>query len=195
MGAMQRPLRGRYAVSMEALPTFPYFENPYSGLQTRFEPTDEACACCGVARGLVYTGNVYGDDDGEPRVCPWCVADGSAAKRFRGVFVTLEGDVPPEVEEAVTCRTPGISSWQDLMWPVCCGDACVFKGQAQHEELTRTWPRAGEALIAAYEAAGGWLGTSSAGEFLELFKSERDPAAYAFECRQCGAWRVEWDAS
>ena len=187
----------------EPLPKFPYFDDPVAALS--FEQLEEPCACCGRVRGvgvagaggvgLVYTGSIYGERSDDPRVCPWCVADGSASRAWKeGAFNTLaDRSVPTEVREAVEKRTPGFTTWQDLEWPVCCNDACVFRGYAQHEQLTRTWPEAGKSLLATYEE--GWLGTQTAEQFIELFKNECDPGGYAFQCRHCAKWRVEWDCS
>ncbi len=180
---------------MDPFPTFPYFENPLDTLQTCFERTDAPCACCRIARGWVYTGNMYGHGTEDPRVCPWCIADGSASTWYPGAFNTIADGASAHALDMVENRTPNPNTWQDWRWPVCCGDGCVFKGQAQYERLTQQWPEAGKVLIAAYEEAGGWLGTSSASEFLEMFKNECDPAAYAFQCRACGTWKVEWDMS
>lgn len=144
--------------------------------------------------GWIYIGHMYGGDgDKEPSVCPWCIADGSAAAWYRGSFNTVAGGASHESTESVERRTPGIETWQDLTWPVCCGEACIFRGQAQYEQLTRTWPQAGAALLATYEP--GWLGTQTPEEFLEFFKAECDPGAYAFQCRTCNRWHVEWDLS
>jgi uncharacterized protein len=169
-------------------------ENPLDPLQKRFEASQAPCLCCGNVRGLIYTGLIYSRREDEPRVCPWCIADGSAATAWNGTFNWIDGrNIPSAVREAVQRCTPDIISWQDLEWPICCNDACVFKGQAQYRQLTEHWLEAGRALQASYEP--GWLGTETFSQFLEYFKSECDPAAYVFQCRHCQKWHVPWDIS
>ena len=59
-------------------PCFPYaYEEGDSLKNPAFEASDEACACCGKARGVLTTLDPFGGNPA-PRVCPWCVADGSA---------------------------------------------------------------------------------------------------------------------
>ncbi|MFB7511484.1 CbrC family protein, partial [Streptomyces broussonetiae] len=48
-------------------------------------PADESCACCGHDQGWIYTGPVYGEEEPDGRLCPYCIASGTAAKRH-GVF-------------------------------------------------------------------------------------------------------------
>lgn len=178
---------------MDKLPSFEYFPNPVEHVGT-FERSDEACLCCGLSPGWIYCGTISGHRDDDPRVCSECVASGAASRAWEGgSFNTIVNDVPESVREAVECRTPHLITWQDLFWPTCCDDACVFRGQAQYERLTTEWPEAGEALRRVFEP--GLLGAETFEEFLECFKSECDPGCYAFQCRRCGGWKVEWDVS
>lgn len=177
---------------MNDLPRLTYFDDPVAA--KCFERSDAPCLCCGRVRGWLYTGVIYGRRDDEPRVCPWCVADGSAARAWKdGIFNSIDENVPAEVREEVEKRTPGFATWQTLIWPVCCRDACVFRGYAQYAELTEKWPEAGKALLSTYQV--GWLGPQTPEEFLGWFKNECDPGAYAFQCRHCGKFHVPWDIS
>ena len=38
-----------------------------------------------MARGYAYTAGFYAEEDVDA-ICPWCIADGSAAARFDGSF-------------------------------------------------------------------------------------------------------------
>nr|WP_236573977.1 CbrC family protein [Streptomyces sp. GS7] len=52
--------------------------------------SDAACVCCGKKRGYVYAGPVYAAEEPDGRLCPWCIAGGSAAGRYEAHF---SGDV------------------------------------------------------------------------------------------------------
>jgi uncharacterized protein CbrC (UPF0167 family) len=100
------------------LPTFKYHPDPVaSGI---FVPSETSCVRCGENRGWVYTGPVYAIEDYESCICPWCIADGTAHEQLDATFTDEDGiggegawdSVPPDVIEAVACRTPGFSGWQ-----------------------------------------------------------------------------------
>jgi uncharacterized protein CbrC (UPF0167 family) len=70
--------RGGYAVGMDELPTFRLFADPVG--EGVFARTDEVCALCGRARGWKYVKSDYvWLEPDRPCVCPWCIADGTAA--------------------------------------------------------------------------------------------------------------------
>lgn len=174
---------------MPDLPRFKYFVDPVKA--GSFRKSDEPCDCCGKARGWLFDGVMYRENNDEPRVCPWCIADGSAADTLHVSFNTIEHEVSDVDREEIEKRTPAFVSMQDLYWLACCGEPCVFRGHAQYKELTEVWPEAGKALLATYEP--GWLGTASPEEFLACFDCECDPGAYVFQCGTCGTFHVPWD--
>ncbi|WP_329340044.1 CbrC family protein [Streptomyces sp. NBC_01352] len=111
----------------EPLPAFPYHPDPVG--TGSVAPSDAPCACCGLRRGYAYTGPVFSAADLSDPLCPWCIADGSAAERYEAQFTEVDGrDVPMEVVHAVERRTPGFSGWQQERWLSHCGDAAVFLG-------------------------------------------------------------------
>ena len=125
------------------IPEFRYHPDP---LKTgSVAASDAACRCCEQARGYIYCGPVYAEEELEKRgeICPWCIADGSAAARFDTVFVDPEGigdcgrweAVSPTVAAEVSERTPGFSGWQQERWWTHCGDAAEFLGPAGRAEL------------------------------------------------------------
>ena len=175
----------------ESLPHFAYHPDPVrTGV---LEESDTTCRACRRARGWIYTGPVYATDELDRAFCPWCIADGSAARAFDAEFTDahplLEQGLPAAVVEEVTRRTPGYVSWQQEFWPAHCGDACECHGDLPRKDLaqvdaeTRAWLCAQlqietdaewEALVRAYEPGG-------------------QPAIYLFRCRRCGARRYHVD--
>lgn len=115
-----------------ALPAFRYHPDPLA--TGSVVESGETCVCCVEARGYVYVGPVYGDDDVSGRICPWCIADGSAADEYEAEFTDTGADVADDVDESVLeelgRRTPGFEAWQGDHWLYHCGDAAAYVGQA-----------------------------------------------------------------
>ena len=91
------------------------------------EASDAVCPSCEQARGYAYVGPVYAEDEVEG-LCPWCIADGSAAERFDAEFTEVDGDVPDDVLVELTRRTPGFTGWQQERWLVHCDDGAAYLG-------------------------------------------------------------------
>ena len=178
------------------LPTFKYHPDPIG--TGSVEKSDAECACCGKARGYIYTGPAFGEEDHDGDICPWCIADGSAYEEL-GVEFHDAAAVPgtsfaeaPPVSEAiiaeVTRRTPGFTGWQQEEWFTCCDDAAAFMGRAGKEELESKYPQAIEALKSSTDLEGE--------EWDEMFDSldrEGSPTAYVFKCLHCGKYGAYWD--
>lgn len=114
------------------LPRFNYFRSPLStGV---VQDSKAICRCCGQGRGLIYTGPIYAEEMLRDCICPWCIADGSAYAKLGAEFNDSAGigacgdcdDVPMEVVEEITQRTPGIATIQGMQWWTHCNDAAVF---------------------------------------------------------------------
>ncbi len=152
-------------------------------------PSAAVCRSCGRARGYVYAAVTYAAEDLENAICPWCIADGTAARRFDAEFTDPAGigdygrweSVPPEVVEEVSRRTPGFTGWQAERWWTHCGDAAEFLGPAGRAELDTRWPETIEALRAeaGYDAEV-WE------EYYQALDRDHGPTAYIFRCRHCG---------
>jgi len=169
------------------LPIFVYHPDPIS--TGSIQRSDATCRCCEQPRGYIYTGPVYAEEEFDEALCPWCIADGSAAQRFSAEFTDSAGvggygewpDVPEAVIWEVSQRTPGFSGWQQERWWTCCNDAGQFLGPAGHDELTGRWPEA----IPVIEMESGLDKHQWATYFGELNR-EYGPTAYVFRCRHCG---------
>jgi len=170
------------------LPSFRYHPDPIASGSVA--PSGAACRACGQARGYIYTGPVYAEEELEDALCPWCIADGSAAARFDADFVDPAGvgdvgrwsTVPAAVAEEVAKRTPGFTGWQQERWWTHCGDAAAFLGRTGHPELVTRWPEAIEALRLEIGFKGkDW------DDYLHSLDAEGSPTGYVFRCRHCGA--------
>jgi len=119
----------------DALPVFRYHPDPVATGSIRRSPN--ACPVCRQRRGWELTATPYGPRTLE-HLCPWCVADGSAAAQgaeFVDAQPLVEAGLADAVVREVTERTPGFASYQQEEWQTCCGDACAFTGQLSDAEL------------------------------------------------------------
>jgi uncharacterized protein CbrC (UPF0167 family) len=135
------------------LPEFKYHPDPVA--TGSVVASDLECECCGQARGYIYTGPVYAEEEFQSAFCPWCICDGTASQKFDATFTDEDGigalghweSVPDQVVTQVARRTPGFAGWQQERWWTHCGDAAAFIGRVGYEELRSRGPEA----IAAYK--------------------------------------------
>ncbi len=171
------------------LPTFRYHPNPLAtGSVIRSEAV---CKVCGQARGFIYSGPVYAQQELIDCICPWCIADGSAHRKFDAEFTDSAGigggaDVPTAVIEEVACRTPGFDSWQSEQWFTHCGDAAAFLGRVGYKELKRYGPQALGEFRAAADIPEVDDEDSDDDDFLKNLDKDGAPTGYLFKCLHCG---------
>ena len=146
---------------------------------------------CGQARGFVYAGPVYAENEYDECICPWCIADGSAHARLEASFTDESGvggdgewcEVAAEIVEEVSYRTPGFNGWQQEQWWTHCDDAAQFLGAAGKQELLEFGPQA----IAAIRESAGIDDDREWQAFFESLDKDGSPTAYVFRCGKCGA--------
>lgn len=173
------------------LPTFKYHPDPVStGSVAR---SDATCRCCGKNRGYIYTSTTYSAVDLANEICPWCIADGSAAKKFEATFnddyPLLQAGIEDSIILEVTTRTPGFDSWQQGAWLTHCGDACAFLGDASREDLdillSENLPVAG-----SEDLEEGMLES-----IIKNYRPKGSPSFYKFQCLHCnqGLFSMDFD--
>ena len=167
----------------ENKPVFLYYPDPVG--TGSIEKSDVTCICCELSRGYIYTGPVYSIEELDALLCPWCIADGSAHKKF-GASFTYAGALGnygtsdaalAEVISTIAYRTPGFIGWQESQWWKHCGDAGVFLGPMGFAELREF----GEQAVKAIKDESG-----QDDNYVELLDKEGCPTAYLFKCRHCG---------
>jgi uncharacterized protein CbrC (UPF0167 family) len=172
----------------EGIPKFRYHPDPVA--TGSVEASAVRCVCCDRERGYIYVGPVYAEEEYEGKICPWCIADGSAHDKLDAEFVDLEGigdygswePVDGSIATEVAFRTPGFSGWQQERWFTCCEDAAVFLGPAGYSELMKHGAKAVEAIRAEL----GWDDGPQWQEYLRSLSREGEPTAYLFRCSHCG---------
>jgi uncharacterized protein CbrC (UPF0167 family) len=170
------------------LPQFKYHPDPLA--TGSVERSDATCVCCGQKRGFIYTGPVYAEEELYDRICPWCIADGSAQAKLGAEFTDAAGvggcpwdEVPGEVVAEVAYRTPGFCGWQQERWWTHCGDAAEFLGLAGGKEVEAYGPELIESLR---DDAGLTENDEEWNRYYRALDKEGSPTAYVFRCRHCG---------
>lgn len=190
---------------MEELPRFHLFSDP---LKEKSIVTSKAyckardcetCACdiCGRERDYYCDCGHVSDDPAldEITICPWCIADGTAASRgirFNDATIYPDlGDTPQlsaADREVVEGRTPGFATWQQIGWRMCCGRACIYVGEANSSDLKGRWASAVPTL---FESDG----MEEPGQQEVLTHIGEGIGVYIFQCQICGCFSGHWDSA
>jgi uncharacterized protein CbrC (UPF0167 family) len=175
---------------MENLPVFKYHPDPIgsgSVVESKVK-----CKCCGKARGYIYSGPVYAEDELDESICPWCIADGSAHEMYDASFLDCEGipgEVPAEAMEEIEYRTPGFSTWQSERWLTCCGEAAAFLEPVGIQEIRQRYPQL-EGDLMGYIVHEMQISGGAARRMLESLQKDAGPTAYVFQCLKCAGHKT-----
>jgi uncharacterized protein len=176
----------------EPLPHFTYHPDPLS--TGAIEAQEILCACCGKIRTHVYVGPMYGPGDLDPKLCPWCIADGSAFSKLHLSFASngplYKAGVPEVVGKEIKERTPAFVSWQDVEWLAHCKDACEFHGDASVDDVLGASDTTKQAWREHYRVTEGEWKLATEG-----YLPKGDRAFYKFRCRHCSAVLLGWDCA
>ena len=175
------------------LPEFRYHPDPLASGSV--EASEVRCACCGERRGSIYTGTPYAQENLTASICPWCIADGSAHRKFDATFVEAESlsDLPEEIAGTVRTRTPGYASWQQEEWPVCCNDATAFLQPAGLADLRHIDHYEWEGLLMGHIVHEMGISGGAARRLLESLDRDHGPTAYVFRCLHCNRTHFDVD--
>ena len=176
------------------LPHFRYHPDPLrSGSVT---VSDKKCVCCGNQTGYLYTGPVYSRKELDDSLCPTCISDGSAHKKYRATFHDLEAmsdDIPDAAAKEIAQRTPGFASWQSPAWPACCGDAAEFLGPVGIAEIRRDF-REAEMMVLNHIIYEMHISGGAATRLLDGLNKDAGPTAYLWKCPRCLRHHVQIDS-
>ena len=176
-----------------ALPTFRYHPDPIASGSV--VASTKKCRACRKARGYIYTASTYAEDDLVDCLCPWCIADGTANKKYDATFVDSEAfdATVPEAAVAEICeRTPGFASWQPERWPHCCGHATAFLEPAGTSEISAKY-REHEYTLMTHVVHTMGISGGAATRLVDNLKKDAGPTAYVFRCLHCAKVHFEID--
>lgn len=174
---------------LRSLPFFKYHPDPSA--TGAFEQEESKCECCNQIVLYLYQGPFHAVDE-VSSLCPWCIADGSAARKFDGEFQDSASCEP--VKEAASLdelihRTPGYSGWQQERWLSHCGDFCAYLGRVGHLEVAYLRDEVMPDL-ARYTGRN-----ITADELLSGLNRDGNSTGYLFRCLRCGKHRLHIDMS
>jgi len=168
------------------LPKFKYHPDPVK--TGSFIKSDEICECCKEKKGYIYYGTLFADEDIE-YLCPWCIKNGDAYKKFSVEFVDPNaiGDygqlsqVSDEIKYELSHLTPSFYGWQEIRWWTHCNDASAFLGLFGKNELEALNDNA---LINQLKSEIS-LDDLTWTEYYDLLAVDDSPTAYVFQCIHC----------
>ncbi|CAN5541940.1 CbrC family protein [soil metagenome] len=175
------------------LPTFKFHPDPVASGSV--EASNAKCVCCNQSRGMIYVGPVYAEEELSGKLCPWCIADGSASQKFDATFVdetVLDDSWPDDAAEEIAQRTPGFDTWQGEAWPTCCDDATAFHkpmGIAEIRKDHYEW----EGPLMGYVVHEMQISGGAATRLVDSLNRDKGPTAYVFICRHCNAVKFHVD--
>ncbi len=175
--------------NIESLPYFKYHPEP---LKTRmFKEKKEKCPICKKYREIIYVGPFYSEKEVK-NLCPWCIKDGSAAKKYNGAFYdseSVEKDFgnSKNLDELIY-RTPGYKGWQQEYWLSHCEDFCQFLGYVRWKEINELK----DELKADIEKLRTEMGLKL-DEFEKSLYDGGFSQGYLFQCLKCGKYRLSCD--
>lgn len=178
------------------LPEFKYSPNAYK--IDVFEKEEGECSVCSQQRSLKYTGSFYSVDEPD-YICPWCIADGSAAKKYEGEFndsVGVETPVDYERSDEVKAsfenkvteiaeRTPSYVSWQQEVWLTHCNEPCAFIDYVDSKVI--------QPILHELEDDIENTGYDRK-LIIEHLSSQGSLVGYLFKCLHCGTHRLHVDS-
>jgi uncharacterized protein CbrC (UPF0167 family) len=182
-------------VTDEPVPYFRYHPDPVG--TGNVVAQDIVCGVCQRARTHSYTGPYLSPDfhyENEDPLCPWCIADGSAAREWQASFVApaylsdeARAQMPPERLAELEFRTPSFHCLQQERWLDHHGEADEYLGEIGADEYLRL---PAEAQAAVRAAAGDAPDRPLADDdtVLTLRTDGDGPAVYLFRCLHCGRY-------
>ena len=162
------------------------------------------CGVCGQPRGYAYIGPYVSPDlhfENEDPLCPWCIADGSAAARWRASFVApgylsepARTRMPADRLAELELRTPSFRCLQQERWLDHHDEAAEYLGEIGVAEYLRL---PAQARAAVREAAGDDPARPLAdGDRVQRLRADGDgPAVYLFRCLHCGRYAAFFAAA
>lgn len=189
--ALPRPLtdaeRSARKERLKDLPFFKYHPDPLETGSFK-EGEEKICPCCGNKSKVYYSSFPYCSEDVE-YICPTCISNGEAARKFDAEFVQnaeWHGELDMEKNDELFHRTPGYMSWQGEYWLSCCDDYCAYMGTVGTREL--------KAMDIADEVIEEYVQRGAFEDIGEYLVKDGPMCGYLFKCIHCGKYHLWVDA-
>ncbi|MCL2744767.1 MAG: CbrC family protein [Planctomycetaceae bacterium] len=149
--------------------------------------SDAECPVCNQKTGYAYVGPFYAVEDVE-NICPWCIANGEAAKKYDGSFqddYCIESEISKYELHELIHLTPGYQGWQQERWLVHCGSPCAFIGYVGWNGIKEQLDR----FIDIENDCQQYNGLEVK-ELSEYLFDGGSCQGYLFECIHCNGYRL-----
>lgn len=170
------------------LPRFKYNPDPINARV--IEKNKTHCPVCDKEKEYVFVGPFYSIEEVEG-ICPWCIHDGSASKKYDGDFfdaASLESVENNAYIDELVHRTPGYIGWQQESWLSHCGDFCAFIDYVGWEEIKDI----ANDLVEDIEKIKRRMRLTQE-EFEKSMVNGGSHQGYLFRCLKCGKHRLTSD--
>lgn len=167
---------------------FKYHPDPVATGSIELKETD--CPVCGKHSDYCYVGPFYCRDQIEG-ICPDCIADGSAAKKYQGEF-TSDDDCEVDsndYKDDLIHKTPGFYGIQQEHWLSHCNDFCEFLGEVSWDRIVELGIE--EAIEEDYKE--NYPDDFDFEDIKQSLKIGGYIAGYLFRCLHCGKYRLYVD--
>ena len=148
------------------------------------------CDCCDKKTDIYYSGPFYTAEEVE-YLCPKCIADGSASKKYEGEFQDSANcdkvDSDKYIKE-LCLQTPGYHGWQQEYWLAHCGEFCAFVGYVGWKDIIDMGIE--EQIIKDYMKNG-----DMDIEIVKQCTNNGHLQGYLFQCLKCGQYRLYVDCT
>ena len=193
--------RKEWSVDEPVRRTFPLFRyHPFPVYTGSIKALAITCPVCGLPSEYSYEfvpdrpeDETLGDGGGAEqmvRVCPWCLHDGTAARRYPGTSFNdapRAAGIPAPAREELEYRTPTYYTFQEKEWPTHHDDYCAFIGYAGWKEIA-AYAAELAADLARLRRWTKWVKAD-----LEAWKTGSSVQGYLFRCLTCGVHRLTVD--
>lgn len=171
---------------------FPFFKyNPNTLALGIVKAEKASCAVCLQIREYSYEGPFFSKTE-VSTICPWCIKDGSAAKKYTGEFQDPDSCDPvsnPDYLDELIHRTPGYSGWQQERWLSHCDDFCAliaFVGWTEIKHLKAELKDDLDDIKTEYGLTQE--------ELEKYLLNNSGMQGYLFQCLHCGKHRLTIDS-
>ena len=184
--------------------SYRYFREPH--VFSYYSAAPKVCDICGLSRPG-YDGVFYGPVDID-FVCEVCLVGGRLAEVNASTNTASNlGDSVPSALAAERAReleqrTPLAATWQELVWPLHCGDFCCYLGEVGKPDLNALAPDGdGKAFFVAHLAESYGRDPQHITDIWDGIRPDTariSPGVwtigvYLFQCLHCGQYEIEWD--
>ncbi len=168
-------------------PKFKYHSKPLSSGSFCWKARPVVCSCCKNETNYKYNNSLLDYSVEIKDICPDCISNGSASKKFNITFTdSYIGTVSDKEKiDELMYRTPSYVGWQIGRWRTHCDDFCEFIDYVGINELKSL------GILDEILSDSEW--TEQDKENINQLEKTFSPQGYLFKCLHCGKHLLWYD--